>query len=469
MEQQGEAATQDEGVLSRAQRFVFHDLWQLDLRPRTWTASALRLLQFAVMVGQGFVRDRLLLRASSLTYVTTLSLIPLLVVTVSLIGLVGGQRSLVDMVVDQLTVVSPEVKDYILGQLQGVRIGSLGTVGATVLVFTTVLALRHLEESLNDIWGARVGRGWMRRFADYLAVLIVAPLLTAAAISLGATLQSEPLVEKLLGSPLFSALYYGGLSYLPSLLYVVAFTFLYWFFPNTSVRLTSALLGGIVATILFSMVRWAFVEFSIGSARSSVLFGSLVALPLILTWIYVCWAVVLLGAEVAFAHQNLRHYRRELKGLAPGPAAREEVGLRVVVEVARAFCHHQTPPSADDLANDLEAPVRAVRELLAVFDEGGILVACGQGDREVGYLPARPVHDITVSDVMRALRGGRRQDDAVAPAGDAVRRVLTAMEAAALHLGEDRMIQDLVESQATAAQADESEAGQLAVSDGGEA
>ena len=134
-------------------------------------------------------------------------MMPLLVVAVALIGVVGGQQTVVDFVVDQLTAVSPDARNLIYTRLHQVRIGSLGTVGGTMLVVTSILTLRHLERTLNGIWGIRQGRSWTRRFADYLAVLMVAPVLTAAAVSLATTLQSEAIFHSLLQSEAFSSAY----------------------------------------------------------------------------------------------------------------------------------------------------------------------------------------------------------------------------------------------------------------------
>lgn len=442
------------GRIERLRRFIVEGLWHVQ-SGRRLTAAAVRSLQLAVMIARGFVQDELLLRASALTYVTTLSLMPLLVVVVALISMVGGEQSIVDLAVAQLTAVSPGARDLILEQVRDVRIGSLGTVGASLLVLTAVLTLRHLESTLNNIWGIRQGRSWTRRFSDYLAVLIVAPILTATAISLATTLQSGQVFGELRNLPAVSTLYSRGLQHLPNLLLCVAFTFLYWFFPNTRVRAVSALLGGIVATILFSAARYVYVDLSLGAARYSVLFGSLVALPMVLAWLYVCWAIILLGAEVSFAHQNLAHYRRELRGRAPCIAEREAVSLRVALEVARAFASHRPPPAATALSDALDLPVRIVRDLTEALVEEGLIVECAVEDREAGYVPARPIEDISVSDVLRAVRGDRVRAAGEAETvrietGDlAVAEVLEALEEAGSGVADRQSLADLVARAAT--------------------
>ena len=117
----------------------------------------------------------------------------------------------------------------------------------------------------------------------------------------------------------------------------VAFTFLYWFLPNTRVRPFAAMLGGVVAGVLVVLAQSLYLGLMVGSARYDALFGSFAALPLLLVWIYLFWAIVLFGAEVAFAYDNLSLYRREVRGRAASPAESEAIGLRIALEVARAF------------------------------------------------------------------------------------------------------------------------------------
>ena len=412
----GRSASSDLGTkLERARSFIFRDLWQIDLRPRTLTASLVRLLQFAVMVGEGFVRDRLLLRASALTFMTALSAIPLLVVVVALVGLVGGQESLVDFAVSELTAVSPEANRWIISRIQEVHIGSLGTMGGATLVLSAILALRHLESTLGDIWGVRQNRSWPRRFADYLAVLVVAPILTGIAVSLWASLGSEAVAQTLQSLPFVGWLHELKLFQLPQFLIWAAFGFLYWFFPNTSVSVRSAALGGFVAMLLFSLTRLVYVDLGVGAARYSVLFGGLVALPLVLTWLYVCWAVILFGAEIAFAHQNIAHYREDLRRTALPPAEKEFLAVRLMAAIAQDFKRHRAPKSADDLSQRLDAPVRALREILDELEEAGVVVASGLGEREPAYLPSRPLSDTTVADILHVIRRSRSEPAASAP------------------------------------------------------
>ena len=157
-------------LVDRARRFLFHDLWRVEVEDRSLATLPIRLLQFGYMVVEGFIRDELLLRASALTYIVSLSLIPLLVVVLSLLSALGMTSGLVEAAIDYLAI--PGARETVLPYVQGVDLSGFGTLGAAILFVTTVLALRHGEHAVNEIWGVVSGRSWTRRFTDYLAGLV---------------------------------------------------------------------------------------------------------------------------------------------------------------------------------------------------------------------------------------------------------------------------------------------------------
>jgi membrane protein len=440
-------------LLARARRFVVEGLWAEDLGPRRLTAAALRGLQLVVLVARGFIDDRLLLRASALTYMTSLAVIPVLVVVLSIIEWLGFSRGLAVWVVDRLLAGSPDAVDWIMGVVGEANVGALGSLGGAIFLATTVLSLRHIEETFNEIWGARSSRGWLRRFTNYLAVLVVVPLLLGTAISLATTFQSGLLQEEILPRAVLSALMDAGLAGAPTVFLFVSFALVYWLLPNTYVRPVSALLGALVAAVMFIAAQHLYVNFSIGVARYNALFGGFAMLPLLLIWIYLSWSIVLMGAEIAYAHQHLARYRREARNHALPAAEREATAVRLALQVARSFRDREPAESLTEIADALEVSLRAAAELLDRLETAGIVRACQREEQEASFQLGRPAEDITVSEVLNAIRGGRR-----APAtqpGDSteqlhriemartVNRLLGSMESIAAPLG-SRSLSDLL-------------------------
>jgi len=433
-------------AVRRARHFLAEDLWNHEFDPGTAGGRAVRFLQFAAIIARGFVRDHLLLRASALTYFTVLSLIPLLAVVVSIVGSIGvGSEKFAEFLVSQVAAGSPDAQQKILDLVAGANFRGLGTVGAAVLFLTTVLGISNIEASLNQVWGVTQERGLVRRLSDYLAVLVVAPVLLGVGVSLAGTLQSQWVVQQMLEKAWFAQLYDLGLRQMPLVVLAIAFAFLNWFLPNTRVNFWSALLGGAIAAVLVVSAQRLYIDFSIGVARANAVFGGFAALPLLFVWIYLFWSVFLFGAEIAFAHQNLALYRREVRGPRLGAAEREAVGLRVALRIARAFRRGEPPWDADRLSDSMAVPVRTVRDVISHLHGAGILSAVGAVDREGGWQLARAAASITVIDVLAALRGARHPVEASSDLAAAAERMLVEMRDGARQAAGSRTLEDVLE------------------------
>lgn len=430
--------------LRRARTFLAVDLWSAQPQQRA-RLSAVRLLQFSIMVIEGFVRDRLLLRASALAYFTVLSVVPLLAVAVSIAGAVGvGAESFVGWVVHTFAAGSPGAEADIMALVRGANFAGLGSAGAAVLFLTTLLAISNVESAFNGIWGVAESRSWNRRFSDYLAVLVIGPVLGGLALSLSTSMHHPWLQERLLRLPLFAALYDLGLAQLPTVILSLTFALLYAFLPNTRVRPLSALIGGVVAGVLTVGAQHLYLDLSVGVARANLFFGSFAALPLLFAWIYVLWAVVLFGAEIAFAHQNLQHYRREVRGEPAGPAEREAIGLRIALEVARRFRDGEPALDAGALSDVLGVPVRSVREVADRLRAAGILLLEARDGGGEALQLGRPAERVAVFELLTALRGGRERSGGDARQAELIDGLLRELEAGAAAAARERSLADLL-------------------------
>ncbi len=388
----------------------------------------------------------MLLRAHQLTYLTLLSLIPALALAATLVDLIGGGEEVIHALLDRFAAAAPaDVRTYILERVAAFDFAMLGPLGGAFLLATTVLAIGSVERALNDVWGVRELRPWVRRIPDYLAVLLIAPLVVGVAIPLRASLESQRLVSWALENPVFAALLRAGLHQLPTVLLVVAFSFFYAFLPNTRVRLLSALLGGLAAALLFGFAQNGYIALSIGAARSSAVFGALAGVALFLVWIYLSWSIFLFGAEVAYAHQTLPLYRREVRGEPPSPAARETLGLAIAVQCARAFREGGPPWTADALSETLDVPLRTVRSVLDELARAGIVGECG-GEHAGAFRLARPLEQVRVADLLAALRGSRETALAVPEVARAVADVLAEVDHATAAAAEGRSLRDLADA-----------------------
>ena len=431
-------------TIEKARRFIADNLWSNEpLRPLplTWLRS---MVQLSIVIAEGFVRDQLLLRAHSLTYLTLFALVPLLAIIVSAVDVFGGGPEIVADLFDQFAgVTDSKVRDNIIGLVANFNFGALGAAGGGILIGTTIWGIGSVERALNAVWGVSEQRSWSRRVPDYLAVMLVAPILLGIAIPLRAALESETFVQQVLNLPGIAQVYATGLQYAPILLFVLAFSFLYWFLPNTVVKFRSALIGGTVSALLFTLAQIGYVTFVAASSRYHAVLGPMASVGLFLVWVYFSWSIVLFGAEVAYASQTLSLYRREVQGAPAGPAARESIGLAIALQCARAFRDGADPWQPDGLSDSLNVPLRTVREVLDVLQEARILRAAGDPPGSVQI--ARPMEQIRVAEVLQALRGAREANLAEPAIAREVAQVLGEVDRNAALASEARNLRDLVE------------------------
>jgi membrane protein len=180
------------------------------------------------------------------------------------------------------------------------------------------------------------------------------------------------------------------------------------------------------------------------------------ALPLILVWLYACWAVLLLGAEVAFASQNLSFARREMRQGQVGSAEQEAIALEIACEIARRFDQRRPAPSAAELADTLDEPVRLVRRLAEGLVAAELVRPVQTEDeREAAYLPAAPLDHLSIGDVLRATRGElAREGSSGGRRSPEVARALESLDHAWRGFADDTTLATLCRSRPGAESAD---------------
>ena len=186
------------------------------------------------------------------------------------------------------------------------------------------------------------------------------------------------------------------------LLPCVGFLFLYMFMPNTRVRLKAGFVGALLGGLIWQGALWGYITFQVGFVKFTNIYGALASIPINLVWMYISWMIVLLGAEICFAVQNLNTYRREGESLSLSWAYQELVGLNIMILIVRAFQRGESPRNVENLAGELNVPVRLLNHLLQGMVEGGLINEVSS--RGGGFQPAHDPAVLTVREVLEALR-----------------------------------------------------------------
>jgi membrane protein len=361
---------------------------------------ALRGFRLVLHVMRQWARDRCPQQAASLAFQTVLSMVPLLAVALAALRATGNFEVgswLVRFVSVELLPVSPQqVSHKLLEWSENVTFKSMGLVGLVSIALLAFVMVSSLERVVCIIWRAERHRSLAQKFIGFYAGTTLAPLLVGTSLYQAARVGLTSGVSGYLFS--FAASF-------------TAAFFVNYFLPATQVRVGPAALGALVSTVLFEVAKYAFQLFVVHYAfdRYAGIYGAMAAVPLLLLWIYYSWLTLLLGVELAHVVQNLHLFHRwdrrgtvslenELLRRVNGAVA-----ARLMVAVAEAFASGRKALPRPVLMDRFELTDEALERLLLRLKEHDLVVEV-DGD-VTGLMPARPLGEMTLADVLRAFRG----------------------------------------------------------------
>ncbi len=392
-------------ILNSGRRYLETGLWESDGGKSPGIIRFIKqLVRIGVVVYRKFIDDSCLLRASALTYATLLAIVPLLALMFSVLKGFGVQGVLEGVILKQITVGSEEIVREIVTYINNTNVGRLGAVGLVALLLTVVAMLTNIEQSFNHIWVVRETRTWVRRFSDYLSVLVVGPIFLFAAISMTTTLQSHAFLQRLIDMAYVGEVILTLFQVLPYVVMWAAFTFLYIFMPNVKVHISAALIGGIVGGSMWQLAQWGYVYAQVGVARYNAIYGTMAALPILMVWIYTSWLIVLMGVVLTYVVQNIDSIRREIAEREVGFICREKAALAIMAVIIRGFYRQQAWTSSR-LAGHLGLPPRLRQEVLEELIRLGFVVEAVEESGDEGPLaPGRPPETTTVAELLHTFR-----------------------------------------------------------------
>lgn len=396
--------------MNRIKQFLTTDVWRIRKknlpRPKSFFLTHLRIILLSL---RGFAEDKCQLRASALTFFSLLSIVPIFAMAFGIAKGFGLEKKL-----EELVTTNVQGQEEVLGRiiefarklLENTSGGIVAGIGIGILFWSVIKVLGHIESAFNDIWGIKTSRSLIRKFSDYLSIMLICPVLLIASSSATVFVQSqiEMIVEKIAFLGPIASLILFSINFLPYCVLWVVFSFIYIVMPNTHVRLSSGIFAGIVGGTIYQILQWAYIVFQMGASKYGAIYGSFAALPLFLGWLQMSWVVVLLGAEFSFAHQNVDTYELEPDCLDVSPSFTRVVAVRIMHMLIKRFVDAEAPLSAETLSHSLELPPRLVNDILFDLVKAGLVIEVkSENDKIHAYQPAQDTERLTVGFVLEAL------------------------------------------------------------------
>ncbi len=418
-----------------------------------------RFAHFWTLVARHFVRNRCLIRASALAYTTLLALIPLLAVVISIstsllknvdedkfysavasiapavalpaknaptnsnsaanaatnspgqenfsdAGVATNSAAATDATnnIAQVTV-QKQIAQQLHNFVQNTQGATLGVTGTIVFVFIAIMMLSRIEETFNDIWGVARGRTWLTRVVLYWTAITLGPLLLLTAVSLAGGSQVHAVKDYFQQTPELGNIV---LKLLPLVVLWFAFALIYQIVPNTKVQFSAALTGGVIAGTLWHVNNVFGFIYVARVIQNSEIYGKIGLIPVFMLGLYFSWAILLFGAQVAYAYQNRAAYLQDRLADNVNQRGREFVALRIMTLLGQRFQGGQKPAGVIQIANELGVPSRLTQQILRTLANAHLVTEVG--GVEAGYVPARPLENINAHHILLALRMGSGRD-----------------------------------------------------------
>jgi membrane protein len=394
------------GITTKIREFFARELWSVDLAelPRG-KALAVKTLRLLYVAARDFSEGQINLRAMSLVYTSLLSLVPLLAVSFSVLKAFGVHNQIEPFLLNLMAPLGEkgvEITGRVIGFVENIKVGVLGSIGLALLIYTVIELLRKIEAAINSIWKISRPRSFARRFSDYMSVILIGPVLIFSAIGLTATVMSTSVVQALLRIEPFGSAFYIGSKLMPYVLVCLGFTFVYIFVPSIKVRFRSALAGGVFAGVLWQSVGWAFAKFVVTSTKYIAIYSGFAILIFFMIWLYINWLILLLGATVSFYHQYPQFLQVKKETLLLSNRLRERLAFIIMYLVGWRFHWGKPPLTLNSLVERLALPIEAVQEVLGELEKKSLLVESGSEPPE--YLPARDIDMIKLHDILHSVR-----------------------------------------------------------------
>ncbi len=394
--------------VNRINEFFVRELWDVDINSLgkfgAFIIKALRLLYVTI---REFSEGQLTLRAMGLVYTTLLSLIPVLAISFSVLKAFGVHNQIAPFLSNLLTPFGPakeEMIQKIIEFIENTKVGVLGTAGLAMLIYTVISLIQKIEDALNYIWKVNTSRSFARRFSDYMSVILIAPVLIFTAISLTAYAMSTAVVQKLISiEPFGMTIYFIG-KLVPYIFVCAAFTFIYKFIPNTRVKFTSALVGGVFAGVLWETIGWGFASFIASSKQYSAIYSGFAIVVLFMIWMYYSWLIILVGAEVSFYYQHPQFLTVKKEVVLLSNRLKERLALLIMFFISYNYYYNKPLWTFNSLVERLgvSLSVEPIERILTSLKRKGFVTETG--DEPPVYIPARDIETIKLKELIHSIR-----------------------------------------------------------------
>lgn len=381
-------------------RFLKNDIWWITGHEISGTRRIVyNLIKVIVIAFRGFINDKLPLRASALTYSILFAMVPMLSLFIAIGRGFGVENTMKEWIQDSFFAqkeLIPILLGFVDRYLETAQGGVFIGIGLIILLISIVNFFRQIENSFNSIWEVTKKRNVMTQISTYISAIFLIPVLIV--LSGGVKLFLDSKMADLENLRMITPFIEFGMKMTPFFVSSVVFTFMYIVIPYTKVKAGSSIIAGIIAGSAFQFFQNIYIAGQVYLSRYDMVYGSFAALPLLLLWLYVSAIIVLIGAEISYAGQNIKNYEYELDSKHVSNRYKSFLALFLTFVIVKRFENHEKPYNSDQIATKYKLPISLVNMVLTELADVRILSELSAEDRKTkSYQPAMDINQLTVS------------------------------------------------------------------------
>lgn len=379
--------------------FITHDIWRITEHELSKTRRLLyRFVKIVVLAFRAFITERLSVKASALTYSILFAVVPMFALIIA-IGRGFGVESLIEKSLEESFVAQanmiPTVMGFVQRYLETTQGGLFIGVGLIVLLVSVMNFFIQVELAFNGIWQVKKSRSVVNQFTMYFSAMLIIPFFIV--LSSGISIYINTILNKSVFYDILSPFLRFSVKFSPYLLNWIIFTIMYLVIPNTKVKFKDAAVAGVLAGSAFQLFQVLYINGQVLLSRYNVVYGSFAAIPLLLLWLQISCLIVLLGAEISYASQNIQNFEYEADSKNISIRYKNFLTMFITWLVVKQYEAQNPPLSPNQIALEHKIPIRLVNQLLSALVDAGVLIEVfNETSRIKTYQPAIDIHQLSL-------------------------------------------------------------------------
>ena len=382
-------------------KFLTYDIWRITEDEVTQTTFSLyNIIKTVYLCINRFTKDRIVNKASALTYSTLLAIVPILAILFAIARGFGFDNLMEYQIIngfggpsETTEIIFQFVNSYLSQTKSGVFIG----VGLIMLFWTVLNLINNMEITFNRIWQVKKARSMYRKITDYSSMLLLIPILLV--VSGGLSIFMSTMLKNVEDFTLLAPIGKFLIRLIPFALTWFMFTGLYVFMPNTKVKLKHALISGILAGTAHQAFQFLYISSQLWVSRYNAIYGSFAALPMFLLWMQISWTICLFGAELTYAGQNIRNFSFDKDTRNISHRYRDFISVLIMSLIAKRFEKAEPPYTAEEISEECQIPIRLTNQTLYELQEINLIheVMTDEKSEDIAYQPSMDINQLNVA------------------------------------------------------------------------